>query len=65
MIRFFKDFKIPIFKKVTHLQGIIDYISVTNINDDTYLLCADYSRFDNNDKLLFEGRTHYVYIGFT
>ena len=41
---------------------MIDNVSVTNVKDDTYLLCADYSRFDNNDKLLFEGRTHYVYI---
>ena len=41
---------------------MIDNISVTNVEDDTYLLCADYSRYNNNDKLLFEGRTHYVYI---
>ena len=60
MIRFFKDFKANI--QEGYAYSVIDNISVTNVKDDTYLLCADYSRFDNNDKLLFEGRTHYVYI---
>ena len=41
---------------------MIDNISVTNFEDGTYLLCADYSRYNINDELLFEGRTHYVYI---
>ena len=44
------------------MHSVIDNISVTNVKDDTYLLCADYSGYDKNDKLLFEGRTHYVYI---
>ena len=60
VIRFFKDLKANI--QEGYAYSVIDNISVTNIKDDTYLLCADYSRYNNNDKLLFEGRTHYVYI---
>ena len=60
VILFFKDLKANI--QEGYAYSVIDNISVTNVKDDTYLLCADYSRYDNNDKLLFEGRTHYVYI---
>ena len=60
VIRLFKDIKSNI--QEGYAYSVIDNISVTNVEDDTYLLCADYSRYDNNDKLLFEGRTHYVYI---
>ena len=60
VIRLFKDIKANI--QEGYAYSVIDNISVTNVEDDTYLLCADYSRYDNNDKLLFEGRTHYVYI---
>ena len=60
IIRLFKDIKANI--QEGYAYSVIDNISVTNVEDDTYLLCADYSRYDNNDKLLFEGRTHYVYI---
>ena len=60
VIRLFKDIKANI--QEGYAYSVIDNISVTNVKDDTYLLCADYSRYDNNDKLLFEGRTHYVYI---
>ena len=60
IILFFKDLKANI--QEGYAYSVIDNVSVTNVKDDTYLLCADYSRFDNNDKLLFEGRTHYVYI---
>ena len=60
LILFFKDLKANI--QEGYAYSVIDNVSVTNVKDDTYLLCADYSRFDNNDKLLFEGRTHYVYI---
>ena len=60
IIRLFKDIKANI--QEGYAYSVIDNISVTNVEDDTYLLCADYSRYNNNDKLLFEGRTHYVYI---
>ena len=60
VIRFFKDLKANI--QEGYAYSVIDNISVTNFKDGTYLLCADYSRYNNNDKLLFEGRTHYVYI---
>ena len=60
VIRLFKDIKANI--QEGYAYSLIDNISVTNVEDDTYLLCADYSRYNNNDKLLFEGRTHYVYI---
>ena len=60
VIRLFKDIKANI--QEGYAYSVIDNISVTNVEDDTYLLCADYSRYNNNDKLLFEGRTHYVYI---
>ena len=60
VIRLFKDIKSNI--QEGYAYSVIDNISVTNVEDDTYLLCADYSRYNNNDKLLFEGRTHYVYI---
>ena len=60
IIRLFKDIKSNI--QEGYAYSVIDNISVTNVEDDTYLLCADYSRYNNNDKLLFEGRTHYVYI---
>ena len=60
VIRFFKDLKANI--QEGYAYTVIDNISVTNFKDGTYLLCSDYSRYNNNDKLLFEGRTHYVYI---
>ena len=60
VIRFYKDLKANI--QEGYAYSVIDNISVTNIKVDSYLLCADYSRYNNNDKLLFEGRTHYVYI---
>ena len=60
IIRLFKDIKANI--QEGYAYSVIDNISVTNVEDNTYLLCADYSRYNNNDKLLFEGRTHYVYI---
>ena len=60
VILFFKDLKANI--QEGYAYSVIDNISVTNIKVDSYLLCADYSRYNNNDKLLFEGRTHYVYI---
>ena len=60
VILFFKDLKTNI--QEGYAYSVIDNISVTNVNDDTYLLSSDYSRYNNNDKLLCEGRTHYVYI---
>lgn len=60
VIRFYKDLKAN--TQEGYAYSVIDNISVTNIEVDSYLLCADYSRYNNNDKLLFEGRTHYVYI---
>ena len=60
VIRFYKDLKANI--QEGYAYSVIDNISVTNIKVDSYLLCADYSRYNKNDKLLFEGRTHYVYI---
>ena len=60
VILFFKDLKANI--QEGYAYSVIDNISVTNVNDDTYLLSSDYSRYNNNDKLLCEGRTHYVYI---
>ena len=60
IIRLFKDIKANI--QEGYAYSVIDNISVTNVKDDTYLLCVDYSRYNKNDKLLFEGRTHYVYI---
>ena len=63
VIRFYKDLKAN--TQEGYAYSVIDNISVTNIEVDSYLLCADYSRYNNNDKLLFEGRTHYVYINTT
>ena len=60
VILFFKDLKANI--QEGYAYSVIDNLSVTNVNDDTYLLSSDYSRYNNNDKLLCEGRTHYVYI---
>ena len=60
VIRFFKDLKANI--QEGYAYSVIDNITVTNFKDGTYLLCADYSRYNKNDELLFEGRTHYVYI---
>ena len=60
IISLFKDIKANI--QEGYAYSLIDNISVTNVEDDSYLLCADYSRYNKNDKLLFEGRTHYVYI---
>ena len=59
VILFFKDLKANI--QEGYAYSVIDNISVTNVNDDAYLLSSDYSRYNNNDKLLCEGRTHYVY----
>ena len=60
VILFFKDLKANI--QEGYAYSVIENISVTNVNDDTYLLSSDYSRYNNNDKLLCEGRTHYIYI---
>ena len=50
VIRFYKDLKANI--QEGYAYSVIDNISVTNIKVDSYLLCADYSRYNKNDKLL-------------
>ena len=60
VISFFEELKANI--QEGYAYSVIDAISVTNIKVGSYLLCADYSRYNNNDELLFQGRTHYVYI---
>ena len=41
VIRFYKDLKANI--QEGYAYSVIDNISVTNVNDDTYLLSSDYS----------------------
>ena len=32
------------------------------MENNQYLVCADYSRYNEKDERLFAGRTHYLYI---
>tara|TARA_B100000941_G_scaffold135730_1_gene96281 strand:- start:12 stop:527 length:516 start_codon:yes stop_codon:yes gene_type:complete len=45
-----------------YAYSLIDQIEILKTNDNNFLLCSDYSRYNSNDQLLFQGRTHYVYV---
>ena len=45
-----------------YAYSLIDQIEILKTNDNNFLLCSDYSRYNSDDQLLFQGRTHYVYV---
>jgi len=45
-----------------YAYSLIDQIEILKTNDNNFLLCSDYSRYNSNNQLLFQGRTHYVYV---
>ena len=60
VINQYKDFKANI--QEGYAYSVIDDIGVQKIKKNKYLVCADYSRYNNNDERLYQGRTHYMYI---
>lgn len=45
-----------------YAYSLIDQIEILKTNDNNFILCSDYSRYNSNNQLLFQGRTHYVYV---
>ena len=45
-----------------YAYSLIDQIEILKTNDNNFLLCSDYSRYNSNNQLLFQGRTHYIYV---
>ena len=45
-----------------YAYSLIDQIEILKTNDNNFLLCSDYSRYNSNNQLLFQGRAHYVYV---
>ena len=60
VINQYKDMKANI--QEGYAYSIIDDIGIHEMENNKYLVCADYSRYNKKDERLFEGRTHYSYI---
>ena len=45
-----------------YAYSVIDDIKVIRTKNNNYLLCSDYTRYNINNEILFEGRTHYIYV---
>ena len=60
VINQYKDMKANI--QEGYAYSIIDDIGIHGMENNQYLVCADYSRYNEKDERLFAGRTHYLYI---
>ena len=56
----FKDMKANI--QEGYAYSLIDEIGISKTSNNNFLLCTDYTRFNSDDQILFEGRTQYIYI---
>ena len=56
----YKDMKANI--QEGYAYSIIDDIEIHGMENNKYLVCTDYSRYNEKDERLFAGRTHYLYI---
>lgn len=56
----YKDMKANI--QEGYAYSVIDDIGVHGMENNQYLVCADYSRYNAKDERLFAGRTYYLYI---
>ena len=45
-----------------YAYSLIDDIGISKTSNNNFLLCADYTRYNSDDQILFEGRTQYIYI---
>ena len=45
-----------------YAYSLIDEIVISKTSNNNFLLCADYTRYNSDDQILFEGRTQYIYI---
>ena len=45
-----------------YAYSLIDEIGISKTSNNNFLLCADYTRYNSDDQILFEGRTQYIYI---
>ena len=60
VINQYKDMKANI--QEGYAYSIIDDIGIHGMENNKYLVCADYSRYNEKDERLFAGSTHYLYI---
>ena len=60
VINQYKDMKANI--QEGYAYSIIDDIGIHVLENTQYLVCVDYSRYNEKDERLFAGRTHYLYI---
>ena len=60
VINQYKDMKANI--QEGYAYSIIDDIGIHVMENNQYLVCADYSRHNEKDERLFAGRTHYLYV---
>ena len=56
----FKDMKANI--QEGYAYSLIDEIGISKTSNNNFLLCTDYTRYNSEDQILFEGRTQYIYI---
>ena len=56
----FKDMKANI--QEGYAYSLIDEIGISKTSNNNFLLCTDYTRYNSDDEILFEGRTQYIYI---
>ena len=55
----YKDMKANI--QEGYAYSLIDEIDISKTSNNNFLLCADYTRYNSDDQILFEGRTQYIY----
>ena len=60
VINQYKDIKANI--QEGYAYSVIDDIGIHGMENNQYLVCADYSRYNEKDESLFAGRTHYLFI---
>ena len=60
VINQYKDMKANI--QEGYAYSIIDDIEIHGMENNKYLVCADYSRYNEKDERLFARTTHYLYI---
>ena len=56
----YKDMKANI--QEGYAYSLIDEIGISKTSNNNFLLCTDYTRYNSEDQILFEGRTQYIYI---
>ena len=54
----FKDMKANI--QEGYAYSLIDEIGISKTSNNNFLLCTDYTRYNSEDQILFEGRTQYI-----